>query len=393
MIKHIQLLALIVLLFTLLYCQLHAQSIIYPTSTDTLFQNDSCIIKWKNFDRSHKRVKIELYRKDKCVYKIAASRRNWKYFNWVIPSDITPEQVYSIKLSSVQDNSYYCVSDNFLIRKPSLSFIEPNKDSKWDVGKTYSLKWNYTGGNNQHVRIQLYWKDRLRHTFSLNTKNDGKYSVALLDAFKVRTSPGYRIKITNLIDSNNYVYSDSFQINNDKLLFTSLDNIPLVWMPHQDNINKFSFRQRTDAWNEVLNIVQFTDERDDTLFIGENIERSRKRMVSINEPLGMWCQEHMQLLVHKIGLNTSNKDCTVTIKGIIRHFFVLESSSYEAKIIIKFMVFSRDGTLLWEGTKAGEANNWGTSYKAVNYYECISDAFIDVITELFTDKTIRNAIR
>ena len=73
------------------FLPLNAQTITTPSSTDTLYLGDTCTIKWKDFERSHKHVNIELYLEDQVVEKIVHSQRNRKIFKWVIPLNIQPD--------------------------------------------------------------------------------------------------------------------------------------------------------------------------------------------------------------------------------------------------------------------------------------------------------------
>jgi hypothetical protein len=163
-------------------------------------------------------------------------------------------------------------------------------------------------------------------------------------------------------------------------------------MPDDDLIAKLYKQDLQQFKNNIFNVLQFMDSRRDTLLIGKNVERVQRRPVTVNESVGKWCQDHLLLLMKKNKFNISKTDYDIAIKGVINEFFVYEGSTYDASVTISFQALSGDDQILWEGTKVGKDKNWGTSYKAVNYYECISDAYLKTIIELFSDNSFKTAI-
>ena len=377
------------LLFLSACLQSNAQTITTPSSADTLYSGDSCVIKWKDFAREHKRVNIELYRGENVIEKLADSERNWKKFTWDIPPEMKPDLLYRFKLS---DAKYHCYSEKFLIKKPSIAITEPNSESKWRVGSTHRIKWEPRGGIGQYITIQLSRNDKLKKTFTTKVSNRGSYGVFLSDSLKVKSTSEYIIVLKGKNDTTLYSVSQPFKIINEKLLFRTLTDIPLVWMPDKFSSAKLSVQRLPDFKNTVFNVMQFSDEREDTSLIGENVERPDKRLVTVDESVSKWCQDKLLLLLKEGTLTVNNSNYDIAIKGRIKKFFILEGGSYNATIAINFQALSKDGDILWEGTKKGAANNWGNSYKAINYYECISNAYLDIINNLFTDTSFTKAI-
>lgn len=380
------------LLFLSVCLQSNAQTITTPSSTDTLYSGDSCVIKWKDFVREHKRVKIELYQGENVIEKLADSERNWRKFTFDIPAKIKHDLMYRIKVSSTKDEKYHCYSEEFLVKKPSIVITEPNPESKWRVGRTQSVKWKPRGGITQYLTIQLFRNNKLKKTFTTRASNRGSYGVFLSDTLKVKSTSEYTIVVKGKNDTTLYSASQPFKIINEKLLFRTLTDIPLVWMPDKFSSAKLSVQKLPDFKNTIFNVMQFSDEREDTSLIGENVERPDKRPVTIDESVSKWCQDKLLLLLKEGKLATNNSNYDFAIKGRIKKFFVLEGGSYNAAISINFQALSKDGDILWEGTKKGSANNWGNSYKAINYYECISNAYLDIINNLFTDTSFAKAI-
>lgn len=376
----------------LLYLPLNAQIITTPSSTDTLYLGDTCIIKWKDFDRSHKHVNIDFYQGDKVVEKIVESQRNRKIFRWIIPQSIQTDLSYRVKVSSVTDEKYHCFSGNVLIKKPSIAIIKPNSETEWHVGVSKSIKWDCKGGDAHLNTIKLLRDGRVIKTIAKKASNRGTFRVELATTEKIKTAPNYIVKIVCLNDSSIYSQSQPFRIINNKLLFESLNDIPLIWMPDDDLMVKLYNKDLQHFKDNIFNVVQFIDGRKDTLLIGVNGERVKRRPVTVNESVGKWCHDHLLLVMKENKFNISKTRYDIAIKGIINEFFVYEGSTYDASVSITFQVLSGDDQILWEGTKVGKDKNWGTSYKAMNYYECLSDAYLKAIIELFSDNSVRSAI-
>ena len=381
------------LVLVLLFClPLNAQKIISPSSGETFYLGDSCIIKWRDFDRSHKHVNIDFYQGDKVVEKIAESQRNRKIFRWIIPQSIQTDLSYRVKVSSVTDEKYHCFSGNVLIKKTSIAIIEPNSETEWHVGVSKSIKWDRKGGDAQLNTIKLLRDGRVIKTIAKSASNRGTFRVELTTTEKIKTAPNYIVKIVCLNDSSIHSQSQPFRIINNKLLFESLTDIPLVWMPDGDLKAKLYNKNLQHFKDNIFSVVQFIDRRNDTLRIGVNAEHAKRRPVTVNESVGKWCHDHLLLVMKENKFNISKTRYDIAIKGIINEFFTYEGSTYDASVSITFQALSGDDQILWEGTKVGKDKNWGNSYKAMNYYECLSDAYLKTIVELFSDDSFKSAI-
>ncbi len=384
---------LIPLFSLLLYIPLSAQIITTPGLNDTLYPGDSCVIKWQDFDRKHKKINLTLYQDDRKIEAIATRKRNWKKFKWNIPLSIKPDAVYRIRLSSADEDNYHCFSEKIYIQSPSIVITEPNSKSKWQAGFPHTVRWRAKGAGKDKLTIQLFRNEILKQTFAERASNRGFIRVSLPENFKVKPVQEYTIKVFSNQNAEICSQSKPFVIDNKKMLFGSpLEGIPLIWMPKEDLLREFDALDISDVQHIVFHTEPLGDERKDTLFIGENVESSTKRQVTIDESVGKWCGDNLSLLLKKRGLKISNSGYAIAIKGVIKEFQVTESTSYKAKVAINFQAINKDYIVLWEGTKTGHASNWGTSYKAINYYECISDAFLKAVMELMKDSLFLSII-
>ena len=64
------------------------------------------------------------------------------------------------------------------------------------------------------------------------------------------------------------------------------------------------------------------------------------------------------------------------MSGEIRQFFVTEAPSYKGVVSVVIHVKDRAGKELWNGAISGDAERFGRSYSAENYFEVMSDMII-----------------
>ena len=60
---------------------------------------------------------------------------------------------------------------------------------------------------------------------------------------------------------------------------------------------------------------------------------------------------------------------------------------------MKVRLRSKNGDMLWEGMIAVSSNRWGSSYKAENYHEVLSNACIDVAYNLLKNDSFLLAVK
>ncbi len=76
------------------------------------------------------------------------------------------------------------------------------------IHQEHEIIW-YPLSNTMKIKIELYRKEYLIHTLSLETDNDGSYKWIVP---AVNQSNMYKIKITDLKNRNNYIFSAYFTI-------------------------------------------------------------------------------------------------------------------------------------------------------------------------------------
>jgi len=84
---------------------------------------------------------------------------------------------------------------------------------------------------------------------------------------------------------------------------------------------------------------------------------------------------------------------TLSLEADIVKFYVTEESTYKANVGLKVRLKSKKGDMLWEGTIAASSSRWGSSYKAENYYEALSNTCIDVVYNLLKSDAFLQAVK
>ena len=93
------------------------------------------------------------------------------------------------------------------------------------------------------------------------------------------------------------------------------------------------------------------------------------------------------------GFNLSDENPDLVIRGEVRNFFIDEKRTYEGSVILKYQVLDSNGNAVWTGVSSGSATRWGRKFSPENYYEVLSDSFIDATTQLFHNRGFRDALK
>ncbi|MFW9969017.1 MAG: Ser-Thr-rich GPI-anchored membrane family protein [Candidatus Odinarchaeota archaeon] len=191
-----------------------AIKIIAPSSIDSLETGYTHIITWESTGFINN-MKIELFKDSLFELEITSSTLNDGLFFWTIPSSLENSTQYQIKITDASDSSVYNYSDFFEIyTKPpapskTLNITTPSVINSWETKETYQITWTSTG-NLTNVKIELFKNSMLELEIVSNTPNDGSYSWIIPTSLENSTK--YQIKITDLLNSSVYDYSDLFEI-------------------------------------------------------------------------------------------------------------------------------------------------------------------------------------
>ena len=175
-------------------------------------------------------------------------------------------------------------------------------------------------------------------------------------------------------------------------LAKQLDGIPLVWKP-TSQIGAAGAIDLTGIGQTRVQIKALTDSREDASLIAENREHKTAKPVTTKDNVAAWCAERLKTLLGQFGLNVVDGQPDLIITGEVKRFFVEETTTYKGDVGLRIEVLTKDGRSIWSGMTGGTATRFGRSYKAENYYEVISDSFLEAVQNLFKNEGFRGALK
>lgn len=163
-----------------------------------------------------------------------------------------------------------------------------------------------------------------------------------------------------------------------------LDGVPLRWKPTESTAKVLN--QAARAFREKkVQVLPFTDAREDRALVGRNTEDKTPRDVTTRDDVGGWCSTRLSALLKQAGVPVVTERAELVISGEVTRFMVDESDRYRGAISLKLSVRDAAGQELWSGLVSGDSDHFGRSYKEENYMEGLSDSFLGAASGLFTD--------
>jgi hypothetical protein len=141
-----------------------------------------------------------------------------------------------------------------------------------------------------------------------------------------------------------------------------------------------------------LQVEPFIDKRPNPASIGENRERAVPRKVSTTSDVGAFVADRMRRIITGMGIATVDTGATHVLKGEVKQFFVDETNRYRSDVLVEVTLTDASGKTLWTGSANGSATRFGHSYKADNYYECLSDSLLQATFYLIKNPTFHDAL-
>jgi hypothetical protein len=170
-----------------------------------------------------------------------------------------------------------------------------------------------------------------------------------------------------------------------------LSDVPLVWKPTRD-LYEAGTVTLTGALTQKYEITPFLDSRENKNEIAKNIEDNKVKLVTTCDNVADWCRTRFIAIFKQRGFTVTEENASVIIKGEVLQFYVIEDNFYTANIEIKITAENIAGKILWEGIMTGNAKRFGRSYKLENYYETISDAYLNAINSLLKNREFLDAL-
>ncbi len=169
-------------------------------------------------------------------------------------------------------------------------------------------------------------------------------------------------------------------------------DVPLTWKPTND-IYDSETTTLSGVYSHKFKIMAFSDLRENKKEIAKNIEKSPEKVVTTRDDVAEWCGSRFSTIVKQHGFNVVENDASIIITGDIIRFYVTEDSVYKADIGIKMTAKNATGKVLWQGMMIGKATRFGRSYKLENYYETLSDAYINAVNGLLKNQDFKLALQ
>lgn len=165
--------------------------------------------------------------------------------------------------------------------------------------------------------------------------------------------------------------------------------VPLIWKPTSE-LNVLS---RPTPTGVVVSIKPFTDSRKNKSEIGRNIEDTQHiKTVTTKDNVAAWSTEQFSDLIRRHGFSVSQNG-NVILMGDVIDFYVDEDNTYKSRVSVKLKAVNSSGDSLWEGVMSGSATRYGRSYSLENFYETLSDAMIDAVTELLQKTNFTDSLK
>jgi len=174
---------------------------------------------------------------------------------------------------------------------------------------------------------------------------------------------------------------------------TVLENIPLKWSPTSTLAEMGPVDLSAADLTVKIHIEALVDTRQNPTLIAQNTEKPDKpRPVTTSSDVGGFVTEHLKDTLRAGGLNAVDAGGDVTLSGEIRQFFVNEVNVYRGEASLVLHLKDAAGKELWTGVIVGDAERFGRSYRADNYYEVLSDTLLRAAHNLLANPTLHQAL-
>ncbi len=174
-----------------------------------------------------------------------------------------------------------------------------------------------------------------------------------------------------------------------------LRNIPLAWKP-TETISALDAVDLTVFRNVRFVVNAFNDIRKRPEEIGKNVEKrdtDQVLLVTTRDNVAAWLADRFAKILEEFEIDVVRSGGTLLLDADIVKFYVTEESVYKANVALKVRVKTPGGAVIWEGMTSGSATRWGSSYKAENYYEGLSNATISAVHGLLKNDSFKQAIQ
>lgn len=169
-------------------------------------------------------------------------------------------------------------------------------------------------------------------------------------------------------------------------------NVPLVWKPTND-IHAITTENLAPLYARKIKVDSFVDKRNTNAEIGKNIEDGTHKPVTTSEDIAAWSTDRFKKILVQYGVSPVENNADVVLKGEVLHFYVTEDKTYKGSIGLKITAIDGSGAVIWQGETTGSTKRVGRSYSLENYYEVLSDSYLEAINNLLTNRSFIQAFK
>jgi len=169
-------------------------------------------------------------------------------------------------------------------------------------------------------------------------------------------------------------------------------NVPLVWKPTND-IHSITTENLAPLHARKIKVDSFVDKRNTHAEIGKNIEDGINKPVTTSEDIAAWSTDRFKKILVQYGVSPVENNADVVLKGEVLHFYVTEDKTYKGSIGLKITAIDSSGAVIWQGETTGSTKRVGRSYSLENYYEVLSDSYLEAINNLLTNRSFIQAFK
>jgi hypothetical protein len=158
---------------------------------------------------------------------------------------------------------------------------------------------------------------------------------------------------------------------------TVLENIPMKWSPTSTLAEMGPVDLSAPDLAVRIHLDGLTDSRQNPALIGQNTEKPDKpRSVTTADDVPAFVTQHLKDTLRAAGLSVVDDGGDLTLSGEIRQYFVAETSTYHGELSLVLHLKNKAGKELWSGAITGDAERFGRSYRADNYFEVLADTLL-----------------
>jgi hypothetical protein len=158
---------------------------------------------------------------------------------------------------------------------------------------------------------------------------------------------------------------------------TVLENLPLKWSPTSTLADMGPLDLAAPDLAARIHVDALVDNRQNPTLIGQNTEKPAKpRSVTTSGDVGAFVTDHLKETLRSAGLTVVDAPGDLTLSGEIRQYFVSEVNTYHGEISLVLHLKNNAGQEVWSGAITGDAERFGRSYRADNYFEVLADTLL-----------------